>query len=482
MAKTLGGNLDTFSLADLLQWLEINALSGRVTIQRGDVKRTIDMKRGAIVFVSSSRADERLGSFLSDRGLLPEGSVYELLAENFVTGKNLTRLILERELLSRERLAEAVETLAVQILLDLFHWSGARFEFDPLVSTEDILRIHLSLRGQVLAFHGVKSIDDSARIRLASLMQEEDREAPWEKELRPDALAGTFWSIIEGLGGEAGGAAAVRDRFYVFSLFAEELHRHLLAPARPFPIFDDTAEMLEESLREGDEDEAAARVARIAALDPFLTADLLFLGNALRFERKGLLGSAREAAEAIGPSALRLFAGLLAGSQTPKIPSGDRVFRAVRRASLSTAAAASHLAESNGVDGEVAYALGLLEPLPSQEIMKLLISLDFPPGPFRGATLDAFRPMLGLVLARKLNLPKAHADVLGSRGKVDSRSPASERLIFFAKQLTPGEQIGGEWTSEDPELADRFASLAGDPAIPEKIARSASMLHEIVRL
>ncbi|HYN44260.1 MAG TPA: DUF4388 domain-containing protein, partial [Thermoanaerobaculia bacterium] len=44
--KTLNGTLDTFSLADLLQWLEINRLSGRVSISRGEDRRTIDLKDG----------------------------------------------------------------------------------------------------------------------------------------------------------------------------------------------------------------------------------------------------------------------------------------------------------------------------------------------------------------------------------------------------------------------------------------------------
>jgi len=67
VARTLSGNLDTFSLADLLQWLEINALSGRVTVWRGEVLRTIDLKGGAIVFVSSSLPNERLGVYLTRR-------------------------------------------------------------------------------------------------------------------------------------------------------------------------------------------------------------------------------------------------------------------------------------------------------------------------------------------------------------------------------------------------------------------------------
>ena len=165
MPKTLNGTLDTFSLADLLQWLEINGLSGRVTISRGEDRRTIDLKDGAIVFVSSFRPEERLGTYLASQGILSEQVVYEVLADSFLTGRSLTRLVLECGLLAREELATAVEQLALKILLDLFHWRGATFVFDPSVATEDYLRIQLSLRGQVLALEGARSLDDTARTR-----------------------------------------------------------------------------------------------------------------------------------------------------------------------------------------------------------------------------------------------------------------------------------------------------------------------------
>ena len=66
MPKTLDGTLDTFSLADLLQWLEINGLSGRVTISRGEERRTIFVKGGAVVFVSSRRCPSRQSKRQSD--------------------------------------------------------------------------------------------------------------------------------------------------------------------------------------------------------------------------------------------------------------------------------------------------------------------------------------------------------------------------------------------------------------------------------
>lgn len=478
MARTLSGNLDTFSLADLLQWLEINALSGRVTVWRGEVVRTIDLKGGAIVFVSSSVPHERLGIFLTRRKVLTEAVVFELLAESFATGRNLTRLILERGLLPREKLAEAVEGLAMKVLLDLFHWAGASFEFDPLFKIEDLIRIHLSLRGQVLAFHGAKSVDDS-RVNVGAAAGSDETGARWEREFRPEVLAAMFWEILEGLPGDALPAAQLRDSFQGFTSFANRVHKRLREPARLFPVYDDTGVMLRTALDEGADPE---RIVQIAALDPFFTIDLLYLANALRTEAAELVRTSREAAGVIGPSALRRFASLLADAGSPKVPSEEKMERVVRRAALSTAVAASHLAEGTEIPREEAYTLGLLEPLGSYELLKLLIAVPFPPGPIRIGALSRFRAAAGRVLARKLNLPPSVEDVLGSSGRVASKSPAAEQLIFLAKQIAPSEQIGHEWTSEDPKLTDRVVALSARPDLPQVVARDASMLREILQL
>jgi hypothetical protein len=476
--KTLCGNLDTFSLADLLQWLEINSLSGRVTITRGDVKRTVDLKRGSIVYVSSSRPDERLGFFLANHGLLPEPEVYELLAENFATGVTLTRLALAQGRISREKLAGVVESLAVQVLLDLFHWRGARFEFDPLFETEDLLKIHLSLRGQVLAFQGAKSIDDSARLR-ASHVPMSDVPAAWERELGDEAVTTGFWALADHAREEGMTPGSLRDRFYAFTLFASEMRRKLHEPFQTMPIFDDTAAMLQNVLDEGGDPD---RILQVTALDPFLTLDLLHLGNALLIDPEDLVSTARKAAEVIGPPALARFAGILASPEAPKAPAGEKMERAVRRAALSTAVAASHLAGSHSLDSELAYTLGLIEPLGGYDLLKLLVSVDFPPGAFRAGALERYRSLYGRVLAQKLNLPRLHEAVLGSEGRVTVQSPESEQLIFLAKQMAPSDQIGREWTSEDPELADRYAEISRETELVERIANDASVLREILNL
>jgi hypothetical protein len=477
VSKTLSGNLNTFSLADLLQWLEINALSGRVTLRRGDLVRTIDLKEGAIVFVSSSRPSERLGVFLAKRLLLSEATLYELLAESFAMGRNLTRLILERQLLPREKLAAAVEALAIEILFDLFRWMNAVFEFDPTYRIEDLIRIHLSLRGQVLAFHGVKSLDETSK-NLNDSSAAHEAGALWEREFRPEAVDTSFWSMVEALPGETPPLSALRDGYAAFRQFGEKIHTRLREPARLYPIYDDVADLLRAALVEGGDPE---RLVQISALDPFLTTDLLYLANSLRPDRSSATASAREAAAAVGPEALRRLAALLADSATPKVPADDRMEGLVRQSALSTAVAASHIPSSEEFSREEAYTLGLLETLGSYDLLKLLIHIPFPPGPMRAYALGRFRAVFGRMLARKLNLSRHHEDVLGSTGRVRIQSSSSERLIFFAKQMILTDQIGPEWTSEDPALADRFATMTKDPALPQMIARDADRLRTVLQ-
>ncbi|MGE5346040.1 MAG: DUF4388 domain-containing protein [Acidithiobacillales bacterium] len=474
MSKTLSGNLSTFSLADLLQWLEINALSGRVTLRRGDLVRTIDLKEGAIVFVSSTRPSERLGVFLAKRLVLPEATIYELLAESFATGRNLTRLILDRQLLSREKLAEAVEALAIEILLDLFRWTNAVFEFDPSNRPEDLIRIHLSLRGQVLAFHGVKSLDETTK-SISDSSAAHEAGALWEREFRPEVLNASYWAMIDSLPGETPAVSTLRDGYAAFTHFAEKVHDRLREPARLYPIYDDAAALVRAALADGGDPE---RLVSIAALDPFFTVDLLYLANALRPDRVSVTTSARDAAAAAGPEAVRRLAGLLSDTGTPKVPAAERMEGLVRRSSLATAVAASHVSATMEFTPDEAYTLGIVETLGSYDLLKLLLGVPFPSGPMRVLALTKFRSVFGRVLARKLNLPKTHEDILGSSGRVALRSSRAEKLIFFAKQMIQTDQIGPDWMSDDPALAERFAALSLDPALPQVIARDAERLRE----
>ena len=168
MAENLRGRLEVFSFADLLQWMELNRRSGRLTISRGPDRRTLDWRDGEIVYVSGSLPRHRLGIHLLRSGALPAPVLYELLAPSFTGGGNLSRLILDGGHDTHDGLSLRVEELARSLLFEMFDWREADFNYDPDYSVERIVRIGLSMRGQALALQGAKNADDKRRAPFAT--------------------------------------------------------------------------------------------------------------------------------------------------------------------------------------------------------------------------------------------------------------------------------------------------------------------------
>ena len=481
MPRILTGSLVTFALPDLLQWLEVSRHSGRLSVRKEGTKRSIDFLRGSIVFVSSNRPGERLGTFLEARGILPRGTLFEALAENFLTGRNLTRVLLDRGLVSREALAAAVEELAVRILLDMFRWPRADFEFDPEAPTEDILHIRLSLHGQLLAMHGAKLVDDATRWADA----DEARAAsslPAPDGLDPEEVSRTFWSLLERIQTAGLSLENARELYYGFHRFGRGMSRRLRGPLRPAPIFDDTADLLRRAL---EEEEAGEQLIQIAALDPFLTFDLLLIANSLAPTPHGIAGTVREAADTMGNQAFRRILDLASRPGSSFVSSPEPLERVVRTTAIATAVAASRLARPLSCSPELAYTVGLLEPIATHGLLQELVTAGVPPGPLRAAMLADMRPIYGKWLAAQAGLPEELAAAMSASGEVSSGSSLAERLLFLAHPLAVSGlsgSLGTQLSSDDVGLAGLAASLEANAGLHEEIARRTAELCDIIGL
>src|SRR6476661_7382592 len=197
MTDHFRGRLEVFGLADLLQWMELNRRSGRLTVTRGHDRRTLDWKEGEIVYVSGSLPRHRLGVHLLRSGALPAATLYELLARNMTTQENLTRLILEMGHDTLDGLSLRVEDLARKLLFEIFEWREANFEYDPTYRVQPILRIGLTLRGQALAFQGVKQLDDTHRLSRRERRETWEAADAWVLPFLPDGIEEHLWDALE---------------------------------------------------------------------------------------------------------------------------------------------------------------------------------------------------------------------------------------------------------------------------------------------
>ncbi|MEP6800298.1 MAG: DUF4388 domain-containing protein [Acidobacteriota bacterium] len=463
MTNQLKGRLEVFGFADLLQWMELNHRTGRLALAQGRDRRVLDWRGGEIVYVSGSIPRHRLGVHLLRSGALPAATLYDLLARNFTSEKNLTRLILEGGHDTHDGLSLRVEELARKLLFEMFAWSEAEFEYDPDHRVQPILRIGLTLRGQALAFQGVKNLDDSHRRRPRLKRVQQEAEI-WDSPFEPRETEDRFWDLLERTETSIAPEEA-RKLSGAFRDFVERLRSLSERTVAMRPVFEDTALMLSEILRKGAVD--AAAVIPVAALDPYLTLDLLILANALSVDRDNAVGTVPDAVERLGGRAVTVLIDRLTASDFQRIDASDAAARALRRASVSAAIAAGHYAERYGTTRERAYTLGLLHTVCYAEIFELFRLMDFPAGPFRGVTLDAYRTALGVRLAETWSLPPDFQSVISDDGSDPSEAAS---LVRTARATVPACAIG------------RLGNEPVDPLLTEEVGAEVNMVFQFLGL
>jgi hypothetical protein len=449
MSDQFRGRLDVFGFADLLQWMELNRRSGRLTFTWGRDKRLLDWREGEIVYVSGSLPRHHLGVHLLRSGALSAATLYELLARNFTTSENLSRLILEGGYDTLDGLSLRVEELARKLLFEMFEWHQASFDYDPNHRGLPILRIGLSLRGQALAFHGVKKLDDKRRKpRRTERVDEAEGSVPFKAEENAERFFDVVDRAGEDLAPEEG-----RSAFKTFVDFTDRVRLRAGDHVAMRPVHEDTADLLLEILKKKSVD--AEAVVPIAALDPFLTLDFLILANALSVDRDNSVGTVPDAIERIGPRAVLVLIDRLSAPDFQRIPGDDRAARAMRRASVAAAIAAGRYAERYGVTRERGYTLGLLHTVGYAEIFEVLRSMSFPSGRLRAAALETYRPGLAVARAETWALPLDFQSVLADDGSDPSAAAA---LVRTARATVPACAIGAQGSEQvDPLWADEIA-------------------------
>ena len=447
MAEHLRGRLEIFTFADLLQWMELNRRSGRVTVARGADRRCLDWRDGEIVYVSGTLPRHRLGIHLLRSGSLSASTLHELLARSFTGGDNLSRLILDGGHDTHDSLSLRVEDLARRLLFEMFDWRDARFEYDPAYEVESILRIGLSMRGQALALQGAKNADD--RKRLTPHRRRSDEADPREFPFGRRDVSERYWDLMEQIGTPVAPEEG-RRLFRAFHDFARRVRGLAWERVRMRPVYGDTATMLAELSRQSPFDPRA--VVPVAALDPDLTLNLLILANSLAVDREHAVGTVPEAVERLGAAPVRVLVERLSSPDSGEVHESSRVARALRRAGVAAAVATGRYAERFGIGRERGYTLGLLHGVGYGEILEILGNTAFAAGTFRVAALEAYRPILGARKAEAWALPLDFQAVLSDDGADPS---AAATLVRTARSVVPACALGPLGReSVDPLLAE----------------------------
>ncbi|MCP3979251.1 MAG: DUF4388 domain-containing protein [bacterium] len=145
------GTLSTMTLVDLLRWAASHEKTGVLELERSEIVRSIEFRKGWIGSCSSNDPATRIGQYLLSRGKINETELSRALRTHETSGKRLGMVLVEMDILPRAELAREVASKARETVHGLFDWQDAVFRFlegatlDPdqiavSISVDDIIQ------------------------------------------------------------------------------------------------------------------------------------------------------------------------------------------------------------------------------------------------------------------------------------------------------------------------------------------------------
>lgn len=220
----LEGSLKSFTVPDLLTFINLVKKTGVLTLRGGTLKKQVFWEKGEMVFASSSAPEESLGSFLVRHGkITPE---QHMKSGSLVgPGKRQGKVLVQMGVLSPSELWWAVKNQVQEIIYSLFQWKEGDFSFEETTDLPDE-KIKLSVSTTNIIMEGIRRLDEWPRIRehipsdrlVPILAPEEGRDRTvdfYEEEL-------AIFSLVDG-------QRTVRDIIYLSKLNEFETLRVLLS-------------------------------------------------------------------------------------------------------------------------------------------------------------------------------------------------------------------------------------------------------------
>ncbi len=158
------GNLNTMSVADLLQFLAVGRKSGTLKFSHGKVIKGIYFEDGIIVGSITNDPTEYLGQVLIHYDKITEDQLQAAMEVQRTSGGRLGQILVTQRVLKAAEVVEVLEIRTLEIIYDLFLWKEAHFEFfveGPL--PPDFTRVYVEPTRVVM--EGVYRADEMARYR-----------------------------------------------------------------------------------------------------------------------------------------------------------------------------------------------------------------------------------------------------------------------------------------------------------------------------
>ena len=438
----LSGALDRLHLGDLLEWLHLTKASGRLTLSSASTTRAFDIVRGRVAFASSSRAAERLGSWLLRKGLASRGALLRALAISQTRGEPFTE-VAEREAgVAHASMVEAGRSLATALASRIMREDRVSFRFDPAWPVTAHLHVDLQLQCSKLMMQAAYTVDTRP-----------PGEAPRGVKattLDPETVEALFWSVVEGLDDDPVGGPELADAHRTMLAVGDLLCRWVTQGPPLLPLSEGDAALVERRI--------AARRTVLLEDSATLAWNMLSLVNGL--DAPGLLraSSATQAWEMAGNDA-SLLVGLLLENPRWRRETANGSEATLRRVCRSRAAAARILGAVVGIEVETAATAVSLQVVLLELVATTLSARPLANGAMQRAALRAVLPLVGQAAGSAAGLPDVLLAALSGAPRGHPGAQLSGLVALATEEGGDGVYPGGEpLGTSDPQVAAAIAT------------------------
>lgn len=160
------GSLSEFSLAEILELINLSRRSGVVKVEREGQQASVSFRAGKVISAADRLAGEPIGALLVREGIITPKQLQEALdLQNQMRHKLLCEVLLEIGLVTREEIARRLQQRTEEAIYRLFEWTDGDFLIETYEAQDESEDPFVSLSPTHLIMEGARRIDEWRRIR-----------------------------------------------------------------------------------------------------------------------------------------------------------------------------------------------------------------------------------------------------------------------------------------------------------------------------
>jgi len=161
MDLDLQGNIERFTLPEILQLIASGRKSGTLGIQKDDSIVMVYFREGNIIYGYGPRQTYHLGQLLKERKVITAEQLEEAVSIQAQTdnSRRLGEILVTRGFIDRADLEGVVRAQVEQLLYSLLSWPSGSFKFyEDQFPTEEEITVNLSVENVIL--EGLRRVDE----------------------------------------------------------------------------------------------------------------------------------------------------------------------------------------------------------------------------------------------------------------------------------------------------------------------------------